>query len=611
MFPNRFNILRRLFISGALLVISIFMVWKGASFTSAKANSDGVLTPRVYLPLTLKTDIDLTVAKVKIIQATTASEEFAINIAGRQALARVFVDTSTGKNISGVTARMCAGVEGAPNPSCILADNGPITVPSKENDLSRTLNFTLPIGWLQPGYSYHVDLDPQGLIHESNRTNNRYPATGRQSFNFVSAPDLRSVIVPVAYQPFNTSQVYLPELDNLDYLTFLPIKILPIPAFTYQTHATYFYQPTEIRYNLNNPFGDGWSRLLEEITAVHHMEDPAGSQHYYGLVNSYDAHGCSSSCITGVGYFGGTGGYFTAVGWSGSGEASPLASETMVHELGHNFKRKHVQCSFEPNPDPTYPYPGGKIGRWGLDVATATLYDPNITYDFMSYCAPSWTSDYTFWNIYQYRQSAALGVATSPLPEDALYISGIISPDGQITLRPVYRQVVELPDLLAGPYLLEMLGREGEVLATHSFTTLDVADAPGFRLFGFFVPAIDGFSGLRLRMGERILVERTNYDPMDKAAFEIGALSLEGDQDQPSLRWPAVSNPSADVVYRLRYSADAGLTWQVISLDWGKTEFRIPTHSGIDLSRGLIEVQASDGIHTITRVFNLGRINSP
>ena len=606
MLAHGFNTLKRHILPGAILVILILVVWKVTSFPTIQARANAALPPRAFLPLTLKTDIDLTIAEVKVIQGTSVSDRYTVYIAGRQALMRVFVETSTGKSISGVTARLCGDDAVSTSLGCLLPDNDSITAPSKENKLSRTLNFSLPTGWLRPGYSYHVDLDPQGLIHESNQTNNRYPATGMQPFNFVNAPALESVIVPIAYQPFNSPQVYSPQIDDLDYLTFLPIKILPIPAATYQTHAPYLYQPTEIVYNLDNLDGAGWAKLLDEITAIHNMEDPAGSKNYYGLVNSFDAHGCDSGCITGVGNLGGSGGYQTAVGWSGAGEASPEASGTMVHELGHNFNRKHVLCSgFETNPDFSFPYPGGKIGQFGLDVAAGLLYDPSRYSDFMSYCSPTWTSDYTYWKVYQFRQSAALRVETSRSAEEAFYISGFISPGGKVTLRPVYRQAVEMPGLAEGPYVLEMLGSEGEVVATHAFNPVEVADAPGYRLFGFFVPVIDGLNGLRLRVGERLMVERSIIERMDTAAFEIGALSLEGDQNRTSLRWPAVSHPSADIVYRLRFSADNGRTWQVLALDRSDPVFHLPSRSGIDFSWGLIEVQASDGIHTQTRIFSL------
>src|SRR4030067_1613543 len=180
MIMHGYKSLNRKILPGGVLVVLILTAWMEISSPLAKAKASEALTPRAFLPLCLKTDIDLPVAAVKVIQATSASDSFAAHIAGRPALARVFVATSTGKSISGVTARLCGDDWANTSLGCILPDNGSITAPSKENKLSRTLNFSLPTGWLRPGYSYHVDLDPQGAIHEGERNKHRSPATRAQ-----------------------------------------------------------------------------------------------------------------------------------------------------------------------------------------------------------------------------------------------------------------------------------------------------------------------------------------------------------------------------------------------------------------------------------------------
>ena len=68
-----------------------------------------------------------------------------------------------------------------------------------------------------------------------------------------------------------------------------------------------------------------------------------------------------------------------AVGWSGNPDGSYSSGETMTHELGHNMGREHVACRGDEDwPDTNYPYWGGLIGTWGLDVATGTLYKPGL-----------------------------------------------------------------------------------------------------------------------------------------------------------------------------------------------------------------------------------------
>ncbi|MCY4158323.1 MAG: M66 family metalloprotease, partial [Bacteroidetes bacterium] len=76
---------------------------------------------------------------------------------------------------------------------------------------------------------------------------------------------------------------------------------------------------------------------------------------------------------------------------------SVLNSEIIAHEFGHNRALLHAPCGFAGGPDPFYPYEEGNIGAWGYDFDTAELVSPRLA-DFMSYCGPTWTSDYQFNN---------------------------------------------------------------------------------------------------------------------------------------------------------------------------------------------------------------------
>jgi hypothetical protein len=69
---------------------------------------------------------------------------------------------------------------------------------------------------------------------------------------------------------------------------------------------------------------------------------------------------------------------------------------TFVHEVGHNQGRRHVPCGDPASVVEDYPYRDGMIGNFGFDVVTWTLHPPTHR-DYMSYCDPSWMSDYG-WN---------------------------------------------------------------------------------------------------------------------------------------------------------------------------------------------------------------------
>ncbi len=566
----------------------------------------------LYFPLIACSSPDLTIAGVRVIQGTSASYSYATYIADRPTTVRVLVSVDAGTSVPGATGRMYA-YDGSSNLLGSLDSTNTITAPSDESSMARTLNFNLPSNWLKPNYTYYVDVNPDGAICE-NRSNDRYPATGRAAFNFVTARPLNVVIVPVFYLPWGASTQFVPagyDIDNPEasdfgYLTSLPAKVFPVPNVAYTIHSPQSYIPSSSLDDLNGV--NGWYKLLDGITAIHNSEDPQPYDTvYYGVVNYYDAHGCPlPGCTIGVGWIGtGPGWGATSVGWTGYPNGAPDATNTMTHEMGHNFGREHTPCSGEGDPDLEYPYSGGSIGVWGLDVATGTLYDPAIYKDYMSYCEPVWTSDYTFAGIKSFRDSVGFDqVRLDQPPVSALYVSGTIAPDGSLTLRPVYQQLARVNVPSKGTHTLELLGDGGKVLAAFPFTPQQIADSKGASGFGFFVPAVDGLAGLRVKAGNRTIKEKSVAAPMAAANFAREPLAAQRQARGTILRWTPAAHPSELVVYRVRLSRDAGATWQVLALDWGSPEFTVP--AGVDVANGMIEVQASDGIHTTTRTFNVG-----
>src|SRR5690606_11309363 len=83
----------------------------------------------------------------------------------------------------------------------------------------------------------------------------------------------------------------------------------------------------------------------------------------------------------------------TALGNSVQGAAG-----VVVHEVGHNEGMQHVFCPYAQaaSPDPTYPYQNGLLGQWGFGVVSLQLYSPDNTYDYMTYCGPSWISTWSW-----------------------------------------------------------------------------------------------------------------------------------------------------------------------------------------------------------------------
>lgn len=103
---------------------------------------------------------------------------------------------------------------------------------------------------------------------------------------------------------------------------------------------------------------------------------------------------------------GGLGGVANGIGsWS---SFSILDPEVIAHEFGHNRNLYHAPCGGAGGPDRYYPYGRGNIGAWGYDFGTGSLVEPGQA-DFMSYCDPTWTSDYQFTNAVRYRLETETG----------------------------------------------------------------------------------------------------------------------------------------------------------------------------------------------------------
>ena len=142
---------------------------------------------------------------------------------------------------------------------------------------------------------------------------------------------------------------------------------------------------------------EGFSPILSELSMRRVDEDVAPWIYWYGLVTTCDgypdgllgqAFGIPDEVDPALAFQRVAAGRF-----NGSGEA---ASETFIHELGHNQGRRHVRCANEAGIDVDYPYSGGITGSWGFGIHDITLHSPTGSRDYMTYCANEWVSDYGY-----------------------------------------------------------------------------------------------------------------------------------------------------------------------------------------------------------------------
>ena len=312
-------------------------------------------------------------------------------------------------------------------------------------------------------------MDPGQLIPESQRANNSFPASGTPlALTVRNLSELYLRFIPVKQSVNNlTGDV---SNSNKDALLVKTVKIHPISSYSADVHAT--YTTTALALTGGNANG-AWQSILSEIQTLRVSE--GSPRNYFGIVKTSYTSG-----IVGISYIGAG----TSVGYNGS-----TALEIVSHELGHAWGRSHAPCGISGATDPSYPYPGGNIGVYGMDVSTTTLYPP-ATAEVMSYCHPQWISDYTYTGVYNWRVGhPSAPDFVHPDLQPCIIVWGHIV-NGTVVLEPSF-QIVTHPSLpeKSGAYALRALDASGEPMFAISFDGDTVANAPGAgRSFAYAVP---------------------------------------------------------------------------------------------------------------------------
>jgi hypothetical protein len=514
----------------------------------------GSAVRQIHLPIVLRDAAhrtDLSIAGVEVTQAIQDTSNSVPLVANRPTMLRVYARASGTPAVDDVYLSVNASRNGAPlNDSPLQLGPWAVFSQSTRGVLAASFNAALPAAWLSGQVNLEIKLDVTQAVMEADETNN---VTALQA-TFNPVPPLRIKIVPINYTHTPSGQFFpAPTADLLgDYV----LRSYPVNTVNVSLRA-----PINFSGNLSN--GSEWSRLLRAVTDVKNGDGAAAAEVYYGFIPTTNPDGdMYNPAWGGMGWIG----QRASIGLNSAIDAQDVYAiegngHLAAHEIGHNFGLPHAPCGNAGGPDPAYPYPNASIGHYGFDTLQNRIWSPDapdFTKDVMSYCGPSWFSDYNYEKLYA--NQVAKGALAQDKLTDNLYIRVAFDEAGAPHLKPVYTFAGAPTDLpAASPYQIELLDAQGHVVAAYPVAVWE-AEEHGVAAHAIHAllprPAAD-LAVLRLTRSGTPLLEQALRPPAVPQTSVLRPTSAGAE-----LHW---SEP--DIPALIRYTADEGQTWTTVEFD--------------------------------------------
>jgi hypothetical protein len=376
---------------------------------------------------------DVRIAKLSMYQAVQVSlmrdgqaviDRNAPVIVGKPGLLRVFVEPMPGFWARELRAVLDLGAGDGHVRS--LESSGRIEAASTDEALETTFNFEVPAQFITGDVRYAVSLQEVAPGAASSGTVDaraRWPeAPGSlATLGARSAGVLHVMLVPYRYMYDGSGRMPVTDETELQRYRERLGALYPASEIELEVHEPVDY-PDEVAPE------SGWNEWLDAHCELRADEHPDPKTLYYGTIAPAESWLEYGGGIVGISNVPGPASNYgrcsVGIGFSG-------AQNTMAHELGHALGLPHAPCGTPGGP---FPYADGKIGVWGFALATRSLKDPTQFYDVMSYCEPSFISDFNFQRLFERIRYLNLEFARTPVAPQR-YVRVLVGGDGSAKVR--------------------------------------------------------------------------------------------------------------------------------------------------------------------------------
>lgn len=615
-------------------------------------------------PTAVPDNVDLVATHLELVQAVQNLNNDAPLVAGKPTLARLHVDTG-GVEVPGVTGELHAtDFRGDPLPgSPLIAGNRCATLNTDgpdRSDLNQTLNFELPEEWRRGRLNLRAVVNPDVAIPETDMTNNVVDESKR----FVFQPPICIKTYRVRTKNASSDDLRLPA----NYMRFedegfreQALALLPTDKIHYLPQDNllerFIIPGGFVPYDLPDD-GD----LIISTLWVHDRlsfdpefcDDANARTLHFGMVHPATPGNTNGSAFP-------YGDQFWVRLRTGAGDGNlnddPRGGITLAHEIGHVFRRDHVECGGPDYVDADYPYDPCTLDDapiddptsfFGLDLSNGivmtssamitptTMIAPNAAADLMSYGNSRWVSDYTWKGLgngicrgdsltlnllrdcsspeFQEEEDAVAATAATAAVsratgEEVLLVTGVVDSGGAIELNELLR----LPQDQVPPNKLAEAAPITDTQATHVLALLDAADsvlleqpfaatpvAEGDGLFiGLTVPWQAGTTKIVVR---NVANSQSTTEAVSASVPTVTVTSPNGGEtiggDSMKVSWTANDADGDTLSFILQYSRDNGQSWEVLATYVGGLSYTADVSLLGGSQQARLRVIASDGVNS-------------